>query len=80
MIADFLDLPFPLGMDLLQALPMTLGYLLLGFIVVGLVSAGGFVLARLGIKPLWALLLVVPVVQIVALWGFATRKWPREGN
>lgn len=76
-MAELLHLPFPLGMDLLQALPMTLGYFLLGIVVVGLVTAAGFILARLGIKPLWAILLVVPYVQIMGFWWLAFGRWPR---
>lgn len=78
MIAELLHLPFPLGMDLLQMMPATLGYLLLGIVVLGWISASGFVLARLGIKPLWALLLVVPYAQIVAYWALAYKEWPRK--
>ena len=69
---------FPIGFTLLMALPHTLGYVVLGLLVTGFISASGFVLARLGIKPLWALLLPVPYVQIVALWVFACQRWPRE--
>jgi len=70
--------PFPLGFELLQAMPATLGYLVLGIIVLGLVSAAGFVLARVGIKPLWAVLSVVPFLQVIAIWVFAYKSWPRK--
>lgn len=78
MIADLLHLPFPLGFDLLQAMPPALGYLLLGLIIMGWISAAGFVLARLGYRPLWAFALVVPFVQTIVLWLFAYSRWPRE--
>jgi hypothetical protein len=68
---------FPIGFTLLMSLPHTLGYVVLGLLVTGFISASGFVLARLGIKPLWALLLPVPYVQIAALWVFAYCRWPR---
>lgn len=79
-MSELLGLPFPLGFDLLQALPLSLGYLVLGIIVLGLVGASGFVLARLGIKPLWAVCLVVPFVQIISIWALAYIKWPRDSS
>lgn len=69
---------FPIGFTLLMALPYTLGYVVLGVLVLGLIGASGFVLARLGIKPLWALVLPVPFVQVISLWVFAYKRWPRE--
>lgn len=69
---------WPIGFALLMALPPVLGYTVLGIVVLGLISASGFVLARLGIKPLWALLLPIPYLQIIALWVFAYKRWPRE--
>lgn len=42
------------------------------------IAAGGFALARGGIKPLWVLLLLVPTVNVVALWVWAYGTWPRE--
>ena len=79
-MGDLLNLPFPLGFELLQALPLYLGYLVLGIVVLGFIGASGFVLARLGIKPLWALLLAVPFVQIAAYWLLAYVEWPRAGG
>ncbi len=34
------------------------------------------VIARAGYSPWWALLGVVPVVNVVMLWVFAFSKWP----
>ncbi len=42
------------------------------------IAAGGFVLARAGLKPLWILLLLIPTVNVAALWVWAYRSWPRE--
>lgn len=69
--------PFLTGFDLLMGLPLTLGYVVLGILVLGLIGASGFILARLGIKPLWALLIVVPVAQLIAPWALAYMRWPR---
>jgi hypothetical protein len=76
MISDLLGVP--LGFELLMALPYWLGYLVLGVLVLGLIGGAGFILARLGISPLWALLLVVPVGQLIAYWWLAYAAWPRE--
>lgn len=40
----------------------------------------GKILARLGINPAYALLLLLPFVQIVAVWAFAYMRWPRYEN
>jgi hypothetical protein len=78
MISDYLNLPFPLGFELLLQLPVWAAYLVLGFLVLGLLSASGFILARLGHSPLWALVLIVPLAQIIAYWTLALKRWPRE--
>ena len=36
------------------------------------------VLRRLGFSGWWALLWIVPFVNIAALWVFAYRRWPRD--
>ena len=78
MIADMLNLPFPLGIDLLMLMPVWLGYLVLGLLVLGLLGAAGFIAARLGYNPLLSLLLLVPVTQVLVFWWVALAKWPRE--
>ena len=80
MISQLLHLPFPLGLSLIMLLPPWAGYLVLGLLVLGLISCGGFILARLGYKPLWALLMVIPVVQIAAYWALAFMRWPRDST
>lgn len=68
-----------LGFDLLMQLPAGLGYAVLGVLVLGYVSGAGFILARLGYKPLWALLLCIPFVQVAAWYLLIGQKmWPRE--
>ena len=37
----------------------------------------GFILARTGRTPVWALLLLFPPIQVVAIWVFAFIRWPR---
>lgn len=42
-----------------------------------LVVFGGMMAGRAGRAPFWGLLLLIPVVQILALWIFAFIHWPR---
>jgi hypothetical protein len=77
MISSALGLPFPLGLPLLMLLPTWLGYLIMGMLILLLLALAGFVLARLGFKPLWSLLLIVPFAQVVVVWALALCRWPR---
>ncbi len=36
------------------------------------------IVARAGFSPLWALLLLVPILNVIALWVFAYAKWPAQ--
>jgi hypothetical protein len=54
-----------------------LGYLLVGIYIVLVISAAAFASVRMGVSPLWTLLLIVPVLQIVAIAGVAYVRWPR---
>lgn len=67
------------GLELLHSVwPAWAVYIYLGVVLMVYISAAGMVLARLGFKPLWALLVAVPVAQIAVYWVLAYRKWPRE--
>lgn len=59
-------------------LPQWLEYTLAGFCIMYLMYACGKVLARLGYSPAWCLTLFVPYIQILAIWGFAYKKWPLD--
>ena len=50
----------------------------MGLLVAGTLTLAGFILARLGYKPLWALLLIVPTANVISLWVLALIKFPRE--
>jgi hypothetical protein len=54
-----------------------LSLLFIGAVITWTLGLGAFLLARLGIKPLWVLMLVVPVLNVLAIWLFAYIKWPR---
>jgi hypothetical protein len=51
---------------------------LLGLIVAAMLGLAGVALARLGYKPLWALVLLVPTLCLVGVWAIAYLKFPRE--
>ena len=36
------------------------------------------ILRRLGFSGWWALVWIVPLVNLIALWVFAYRPWPRD--
>lgn len=57
-------------------LPRTAIFLLYGVLLTYTIAAGGYALARSGIKPLWVLLLVVPTINVLLLWGWAYARWP----
>jgi hypothetical protein len=48
-----------------------------GIIIVAMMGCGAFVLVRAGRSPLWSVLLLIPVVQLIAVWIFAFVRWPR---
>ncbi len=59
-------------------LPPVISMTILGLILTGILACAGFVLARMGYKPLWALLLPIPYLSILAAWLAAYRTFPRE--
>ncbi len=62
----------------LFTIPQWLEYSLAGIIIVYTMYLVGKILARAGLSPAWSLLLLVPFVQIIAVWWFAFMKWPLE--
>ena len=46
------------------------------FVLLVLIVPFWKIVARAGYSGAWSLLLFVPVVNIVALWVFATSRWP----
>jgi uncharacterized membrane protein len=59
-------------------LPRVVMLSLYGVMLTYSLAAGGFALARAGIKPLWVLLLLVPTINVIAMWVWAYAAWPRE--
>lgn len=40
------------------------------------VYSAGRILSRLGFSPLWAILMFIPVVNLILLWILAFTDWP----
>lgn len=40
----------------------------------------GRILARLGFTPFWAVLALVPIVNVIALWALAFAPWPTASS
>lgn len=36
------------------------------------------ILRRVGLSGWWSLLAVIPLVNLIALWGLAFSRWPRQ--
>ncbi len=73
-LLDTLHAPMHSFLSLSPYISMTIT----GVLMAIMLALAGVVLARMGRKPLWALLMIVPVVNAVALWVLAARKFPRE--
>ncbi len=57
-------------------LPPWVGALILSLILTYAIVLGGWTLAKAGRSPLWVLLLLLPYVNVVAVWAFAYARWP----
>lgn len=64
-------------MELVLGLPPAIGYAIVGVLLTYSISLGGWVLARAGRSPMWVLLLLIPYVNVLAVWYFAYSRWPR---
>lgn len=61
----------------ITGLPQWVELLIFGLIIVYFMAIVSLVLARTGRSPVWTLLLLIPVVQVVVIWAFAYCHWPR---
>ncbi len=64
----------------LLRLPEWQSHLIIGVLLAYKMGLAGFILARAGFTPLLALLLLVPYVDLIALWLFAYRRWPSQAQ
>ncbi|WP_448190378.1 hypothetical protein [Azospirillum sp. sgz301742] len=53
-----------------------IGLSLISVVLVYAIVLGGWVLAKAGRSPLWVLLLLIPYVNVLAVWAFAYARWP----
>lgn len=51
-------------------------YLIISVVMTYTMVAGGWVLAKAGRSPLWVLFLLIPYVNVLAIWVFAYMRWP----
>jgi hypothetical protein len=49
------------------------------FVVVVLYPVGR-ILDRIGFSPFWSVVAMIPLVNLIALWGLAVIDWPRDSN
>lgn len=63
-------------METVLGLEPWLGYTIIACLLTYFVSAAGWVLARAGRSPVWVMLLLIPWVNVVAIWAFAYTRWP----
>ncbi len=77
LVLDMLDALHQPFLAFMQA-PREWAYLLLGILITYAMGAGGFALARLGLSPLWVLSLLVPFLNLAAIYRLAFMRWPRE--
>lgn len=40
----------------------------------------GLILRKAGFSPWWAILYVIPLINLVVIWVFALTRWPVEGQ
>jgi hypothetical protein len=73
-ILNWLYVPQQWFLNQSQILSMSI----VGVCIAASLTLAGFVLARLGYKPLWAILLIVPTLNIIMVWVCAIRPFPIE--
>jgi hypothetical protein len=40
----------------------------------------GRILDRIGLSPFWCVLVLIPLVNLIALWALAFADWPKKGT
>ena len=73
-ILDALYAPQAWFMSLSQYVSLTI----IGLMIAAALTLAGFILARMGYKPLWALVLLPPTINVLGLWVLALIKFPIE--
>lgn len=63
---------------MLLGFPQWLAYLIEGIFAFIALASGAVVLTRAGRSPYLTFLLLIPIVQIAAIWAFALTNWKRK--
>jgi energy-coupling factor transporter transmembrane protein EcfT len=71
-ILDALYKPQAMFLTLSPYISMTI----VGLMIATALTLAGFILARLGYKPLWAIALIIPTLGVIAIWVLAFVKFP----
>lgn len=53
-------------------------YILLGILFLIIMWAGARIIQKAGFQPMLVLLLLIPVINIIAIWAFAFSEWPNK--
>jgi hypothetical protein len=53
-------------------------YLAVAIVAIGVAVPAGRILKKIGYPAAWALLLFVPVLNLIGLWALACAKWPER--
>lgn len=62
----------------LPDLPLWAEYLLKGLTILCMMAFPAVAVGRAGRSPYFALLLMIPLVNVAAVWAFAYARWPNR--
>jgi hypothetical protein len=65
-----------MGMGFFPFLPVWAEYLIAGLTILSLLVCAGIAIGKSGRHPIWALLLLLPGLQIIVFWLWAYKSWP----
>ena len=71
-VLDALYKPQAMFLALSPYISMTI----VGLMIAAALTLAGFILARMGYKPLWAITLIVPTLNVIAIWVLAVVTFP----
>lgn len=73
---EFLSNPYTYPFNYLSTLPIWLSHLFIGILLTFKVCLGGWVAIKAGRTPLWGVVLLIPYLDLLAIWIFAFVPWP----
>ncbi len=47
-------------------------------VIVAILYPVGRILSRIGFSPLWSIVVLIPIVNLIAIWILALTEWPHE--